>query len=277
MRTVGEMLRQWRHRRRLSQLDLAIAADVSARHVSLVETGKSNPSADMILRLAEHLDVPLRERNRLLLAAGFAPRYAERPLAGDALSTAGDAVARVLRAHEPYPAVVLDRRWNIVMTNRAIDAFLGDVAPDLLRPPINILRLGLERRGLASRIVNLREVRAVLRARISRQLAIAPDAELHAIYEELLAPSSAEPLAPSSGGAFAEGSEEAGRSMESEVTVPMIFRFGDVELRLFSTTTTFGTPMDITLDEISIESYYPADAETAAYFVKFGADVLAGE
>ncbi|YCK36615.1 hypothetical protein ACNF49_21885 [Actinomadura sp. ATCC 39365] len=167
----------------------------------------------------------------------------------------------MLRAHEPYPAVVLDRRWNIVLSNRAIDAFLVDVAPDLLRPPVNIVRLGLENRGLAPRIVNLPEVRAVLRARISRQLAIAPDAELNAIYEELLAP----------------GFEEAGRPAESEVTVPMIFRFGDVELRLFSTTTTFGTPMDITLEEISIESYYPADAETAAYFVKFGAEVLAGE
>ncbi|MFI6175421.1 helix-turn-helix domain-containing protein [Nonomuraea sp. NPDC051191] len=269
MRTVGEMLRHWRHRRRLSQLDLAIAADVSARHVSLVETGKSNPSADMILRLADQLDIPLRERNRLLLAAGFAPRYAERPLTGDALATAGDAIARVLRAHEPYPAVVLDRRWNIVMANRAIDAFLVDVAPDLLRPPINILRLGLEGRGLAPRIVNLPEVRAVLRARISRQLVVAPDAELHAIYEELLAPGPEEQPA--------RGFEEPGRSIGSEVTVAMIFRFGDVELRLFSTTTTFGTPMDITLDEISIESYYPADAETAAYFTKFGADVLAGE
>ncbi|MFI7113895.1 helix-turn-helix domain-containing protein [Nonomuraea sp. NPDC050227] len=261
MRTVGDMLRQWRHRRRLSQLDLAIAAGVSARHVSLVETGKSNPSPEMILRLADRLDVPLRERNRLLLAAGFAPRYAEQPLTGDALSTAGEAIARVLRAHEPYPAVVLDRRWNIVMSNRAIDPFLVDVAPDLLRAPVNIVRLGLASGGLAPRIVNLPEVRAVLRARISRQLAVAPDAELQAIYEELLAP----------------GLEEAGRSAESEVTVPMIFRFGDAELRLFSTTTTFGTPMDITLDEISIESYYPADAETAAYFVKFGAEVLAGE
>ncbi|MFI7420836.1 helix-turn-helix domain-containing protein [Nonomuraea sp. NPDC049684] len=269
MRTVGDMLRQWRHRRRLSQLDLANAAGVSARHVSLVETGKSNPSADMILRLAGQLGVPLRERNRLLLVAGFAPRYAERPLTGDALSTAGEAVARVLRAHEPYPAVVLDRRWNIVMSNRAIDAFLVDIPPDLLRAPVNIVRLGLDRRGLAPRIVNLPEVRAVLRARIARQLAVAPDAELHAIYDELLAPGPGERRTP--------GSEEAERPAEPEVTVPMIFRFGMAELRLFSTTTTFGTPMDITLDEISIESYYPADAETAAYFVKFGAEVLAGE
>ncbi|MEW1845465.1 helix-turn-helix transcriptional regulator [Nonomuraea angiospora] len=250
MYTVGELLRQWRHRRRLSQLDLAIAADVSARHVSLVETGKSNPSADMILRLADQLEVPLRERNRLLLAAGFAPRYAERPLGGDALSAAWGAVERVLRAHEPYPALVIDRRWNIVMTNRALGPFLADVAPDLLRPPINMLRLGLDPRGLAPRIVNLAEMRVVLRARIARQLATAPDPDLAALYEELLAP----------------GSEDASRPIESEVVIPMIFNFGGRELRLFSTTTTFGTPMDITLDEVAIESYYPEDAESADYF-----------
>ncbi|HVJ93803.1 MAG TPA: helix-turn-helix domain-containing protein [Labilithrix sp.] len=134
-------MRQWRQRRRLSQLDLAIAANVSARYVSLVETGKSNPSAEMVLRLAAPLGVPLRARNQLLLAAGFAPRFAERPLDAAALTRARDAVARVLRAHEPYPALVLDRRWNIVMTNRAVEPFLADVAPELLRPPINIIRL----------------------------------------------------------------------------------------------------------------------------------------
>ncbi|MET7329788.1 helix-turn-helix transcriptional regulator [Nonomuraea sp. NPDC005650] len=261
MHTVGELLRQWRHRRRLSQLDLAIAADVSARHVSLVETGKSNPSADMILRLADQLDVPLRERNRLLLAAGFAPRYAERPPGGEALSTAWGAVERVLRAHEPYPALVHDRRWNIVMSNRALDPFLADVAPELLRPPINLVRLGLDPRGLAPRIVNLAEVRAVLRARIGRQLAAAPDPELAGLYEELLAP----------------GPEDVSRPVESEVVISMIFRFGGRELRLFSTTTTFGTPTDITLDEIAIESYYPVDAESAAYFTKARADRSGGE
>ncbi|WP_327085486.1 helix-turn-helix transcriptional regulator [Nonomuraea sp. NBC_01738] len=250
MRTVGEQLRQWRHRRRLSQLDLAIAADVSARHVSLVETGKSQPSAAMVLRLAEHLDVPLRERNGLLLAAGFAPRYPERPLDGEALSAAWDAVARVLRAHEPYPALVHDRRWNIVMTNRGLDPFLRGVAPDLLRPPINLIRLGLDPRGLAPHIVNLAEVRAVLRARVMRRLTTAPDPALAALCEELLTP----------------GPGDATRPLESEITIPMIFRFGGRELRLFSTTTTFGTPMDITLDEVAIESYYPTDAESAAYF-----------
>ncbi|TDE53208.1 helix-turn-helix domain-containing protein [Nonomuraea mesophila] len=250
MYTVGELLRQWRHRRRLSQLDLAIAADVSARHVSLVETGKSHPSAKMILRLAEQLDVPLRERNRLLLAAGFAPRYTERPLDQEALPAAWDAIERVLRAHEPYPALAIDRRWDIVMRNRAIGPFLAGVAPDLLVPPINMVRLGLDPRGLAPYIVNLAQVRALLRVRIARQLATAPAPELTALYEEFLAPHAA----------------DAGQPVESEVAVPMIFRFDGREVRLFSTTTTFGTPMDITLDEVAIESYYPTDADSAAYF-----------
>ncbi|GAA2080624.1 helix-turn-helix transcriptional regulator [Streptomyces albiaxialis] len=244
-------MRQWRQRRRLSQLDLALAADVSARHVSLVETGKSRPSAEMVLRLAAQLDVPLRERNRLLLAAGFAPRYEERPLDGDALGAARDAVARVLRAHEPYPAVVIDRRWNVVMTNRSVDPFFADVDPELLRPPVNMVRLGLDPRGFASRLVNLADVRAVFRARLSRSLAAAPDPGLTALYEELLAP----------------GDEEtADVSVESDVVLPMVFRMGGRELRLFSTITTFGTPMDITLDEVAIESYYPADEETASWF-----------
>ena len=237
--------------RGLSQLDLAIAADVSARHVSLVETGKSRPSADMILRLADQLQVPLRDRNRLLLAAGFAPRYAERPLDDAALSAARDAVRRVLHAHEPYPALVFDRRWNIVMTNRAVEPFFAGVAPDLLRPPVNLVRLGLDPRGFARMVVNLADVRAVFRSRISRQLAIAPDPELTALYEELLAP---------------EPENAASQRIEPDVVIPMILRFGGRELRLFSTITTFGTPMDITVDEIAIESYYPADAESAAYF-----------
>ncbi|MEU4824270.1 helix-turn-helix transcriptional regulator [Actinomadura sp. NPDC023710] len=248
MHTVGELLRQWRHRRRLSQLDLAIAADISARHVSLVETGKSNPSAAMVLRLADQLDVPLRDRNRLLLAAGFAPRYAERPLDDDALSAARNAVERVLRAHEPYPALAFDRRWNLVMTNRAVDPFLAEVDPELLRPPVNLLRLGLDPRGLARLVVNLSDVRAVFRSRVRRQLAAAPDPGLAALYEELLEP----------------GPEDA--PADADVTIQMIVRIGGRELRLFSTITTFGTPLDITLDEVAIESYYPADAESAAYF-----------
>lgn len=258
MDSVGEMLRQWRQRRRLSQLDLAIAAEVSARHISLVETGKSRPSADMVVRLADQLDVPLRDRNRLLLAAGFAPRYAERPLDDDALSAARHAVAQVLRAHEPYPALAFDRRWNIVMTNRVVEPlFAGVAAAELLRPPINMVRLALAPRGLAPLVVNLSDVRAMFRSRIRRQLAIAPDAELTALYEEVLAPDS-------------ESAECA--SIETDVMIPMILRLGGREVRMFSTITTFGTPMDVTLDEISVESYYPADPESASYFTEYDAD-----
>lgn len=257
--TVGELLRQWRHRKRVSQLDLALAAGVSARHVSLVETGKTNPSADMVLRLAERLDVPLRERNRLLLAAGFAPRYPERPLGDSALAAAREAVERVLRAHEPYPAVAFDRRWDILRTNRAVEPFFAGVAPELLRPPVNLVRLGLDPRGFAPLVVNLADVRAVFRARLGRQLATAPDPALAALYDELLAPDHEHD----------DGDGEApGRSVAdaSDVVLPMILRLGGREVRMFSTLTTFGTPMDITLDEVAIELYYPADAESAAYF-----------
>lgn len=161
---------------------------------------------------------------------------------------ARDAVHRVLRAHEPYPALVFDRRWNIVMTNRAVDPFLARVAPDLLRPPVNLVRLALDPRGPAALVVNRADVRAVFRSRISRQLAVAPDLELTALYEELLGP----------------GPET--ERVDAGVVIPMILRVDDRELRMFSTITTFGTPLDITLAEVAIESYYPADAESAAYF-----------
>ncbi|MCF2533769.1 helix-turn-helix domain-containing protein [Yinghuangia soli] len=249
--TVGELLRQWRHQRRLSQLDLAIAADVSARHVSLIETGKTNPSAAMVLRLAARLDVPLRERNRLLLAAGFAPRYAERPLGSTEMAAARAAVGRVLEAHEPYPALVFDRRWNIVASNRAFEPFLAAVDPELLRPPVNMIRLALDPRGFAPMLADPADARAMFRNRTARRLAIAPDPELAALYDEFLT---------------LEPAGEAPLPVDSEVLTPMVVRFAGRELRLFSTLTTFGTPLDITLAEITIEAYYPADQETAAYF-----------
>jgi transcriptional regulator with XRE-family HTH domain len=249
--SIGQQLRSWRQRRRISQLDLAIAADVSARHVSLVETGKSRPSAEMVLRLAEQLDVPLRDRNQLLLAAGFAPRFAERTLDDQAMTSALEAISRVLEAHEPYPALVFDRHWNIVLTNRSVEPFFSDVAAELLQPPINMLRLALDPGGLAPRLANLDDVRAVLRSRVGRQLAVSPDAELTALYEELLG---------------SEADNPTDRTAAADVVLPMIVRADGLELQLFSTITTFGTPMDITLDEVAIESYYPADQQTADYF-----------
>ncbi|MFC8076597.1 helix-turn-helix domain-containing protein [Streptomyces sp. NPDC057307] len=249
METVGGLLREWRHSRQLSQLDLALAAGVSPRYVSLVETGRSRPSAGMVLRLAAQLEVPLRHRNRLLVAAGFAPRYRERPLDEPDMAAVRDAVVRVLRAHEPYPALVLDRRWNIVLANAPINHFLAEVDPDLLVPPVNLVRLGLDPRGLASRIVNLAEVRSFLRARLSRQVARTGDPVVGELYDEFFG---------------ADGPEVPAPAPESEVATSMVFRFQGRELSLFSTITTFGTPQDITLDEISIESYYPTDAAGAA-------------
>jgi len=247
--TVGGLLREWRHHRHLSQLDLALAADISPRYVSLVETGRSRPSADMVLRLAAQLEVPLRHRNRLLVAAGFAPRYRERPLDEPDMAAVRDAVARVLHAHEPYPALVVDRRWNIVMVNAPVEHFLADVDPELLGAPVNMVRLGLDPRGLASHIVNLAEVRSLFRARLSRQMARTGDPVVGALYDEFF--SESEPDGPLP-------------RLESEVAIPMVIRLGGREVRLFSTITTFGTPQDITLEEISIESYYPADADSAA-------------
>ncbi|MEV0651310.1 helix-turn-helix transcriptional regulator [Phytomonospora sp. NPDC050363] len=248
METVGGLLRRWRNGRRLSQLDLALAAGVSQRYVSLVETGRSRPSAEMVLRLAVQLDVPLRDRNRLLVAAGFAPRYRERPLDGADMSAVRDAVTRVLRAHEPYPALVVDRRWNVVMTNRPIERFLADVDPALLREPVNMIRLGLDPRGLAGRIVNLAEVRELFRARLARQVARTGDPVVGALYDE-----------------FFGGPRESGfEPPPPQVATPMVFDFEGRELRLFSTITTFGTAQDITVEEISIESYYPSDEESAA-------------
>jgi transcriptional regulator with XRE-family HTH domain len=246
--TVGSLLRRWRRDRRLSQLDLALEADVSPRYVSLVETGRSRPSAEMVLRLAEQLDVPLRHRNRLLVAAGHAPRYRARPLDEPDMAAVRDALERVLRAHEPYPALVVDGRWDIVMVNGPITRFLAEVDPGLLDTTPNMVRLGLDPRGLAAQIVNLAEVRALFRVRLARQVARTGDPAVAALYDEFFP--DADPGAPSG-------------TPGAEVATPMVFRLGGRELRLFSTITTFGTAQDITLDEISLESYYPADAETA--------------
>jgi hypothetical protein len=170
------------------------------------------------------------------------------------MAAALDAIQRVIRAHEPYPAVVFDRRWNILLTNRAVDPFFATVDPELLRPPMNLVRLALHPRGFAPLIANLADVRSMFRTRIRRQLGAAADPELTRLYEELLTP----------------GADEASHPVESEILIPMIIRLDGRELRLFSTITTFGTPLDITLDEVAIESYYPADAESAAYFTGSG-------
>lgn len=248
--SVGTLLREWRQRRRLSQLDLALQAGVSARHLSFVETGRSRPSAEMVVHLAEELDVPLRERNQLLLAAGYAPRYAQRDLDAPEMGPVRDALEQVLRAHNPYPAAVVDRHWGLVSANDAIALLTDGVAPHLLEPPANVLRLSLHPEGMAPRIVNLREWRSHLLERLGRESVISGDPALAALHEEL----SSYP----SGGHGPAHDLAAG-----DIAVPLRVRVGESELAFISTVTTFGTATDVTVSELSIESFFPADPTTS--------------
>lgn len=246
---VGEQLRAWRQRRRLSQLDLACEAGISTRHLSFVETGRARPGRDMLLHLAERLEVPLRARNGLLLAAGYAPFFAERPLQDPALAAARSAVTQVLKGHEPNPALALDRHWTLLEANAAVALLLAGVAPALLQPPVNALRLSLHPEGLAPRIANLAEWRAHLLERLRRQSEATADPVLAALLEEL----SAYP-----------GPAAAPPAETESVVVPLRLRTDAGELSFISTTTLFGTPRDVTLSELAIESFFPADATTAA-------------
>ena len=247
---AGDLIREWRQRRRLSQLDLAIAANVSARHLSFVETGRSRPTSEMILHLAEHLDVPLRDRNALLLAGGFAPAYPERALAEPELRAVRNALKRVLDGHEPYPAAVVNRWWELVDANAGIALFTGDVRPELLEPPVNVLRLSLHPDGRAPRIANLPEWRAHLLARLHRQAEATGDPRLFGLYSELEA-------YPGGQGA------EAQPPTPADVVVPLRYRTPQAELSFLSITAVIGTPMDVTVEELAIESFYPADHQTA--------------
>jgi transcriptional regulator with XRE-family HTH domain len=246
-RQVGPLLRSWRERRRRSQLDLALDTGISARHLSFVETGRSRPSAGLVLRLAEQLEVPLRERNALLLAAGFAPAYEERPLDAPEMQGVRDAVQHVLDGHEPYPAAVVDRGWNLVAANRGIALLAAGATARLLEPPVNVVRLSLHPDGAAPRIVNLAEWRAHMLDRLERELALTGDPRLRELLDEVR--DYPAPVA-------------AGRP--NELVVPLHIHTTAGELRLISTVTIFGTAVDITVAELTIESFFPADQETAA-------------
>jgi len=245
---VGEQLRAWRGRRRLSQLDLALDAEISARHLSFLETGRSRPSRAMLLRLAERLNIPPRDRNLLLVAAGFAPALPERALDDPALAAARRAVDLVLEAHEPFPALAVDRHWHMLAANAAVAPLLAGVATFLLEPPVNVLRLSLHPEGVAPRIANLAEWRTHIFHRLEAQIEASADQILADLLAELRAyPGGTSDAADSHGG----------------VAVPLVLRAGDGMLSFLSTTTMFGTPIDITLSELAIEAFLPADAETA--------------
>ena len=252
-RPFGEHLRFWRQHRRMSQLDLAGEAEISTRHLSFVETGRSVPSREMVLRLAERLDVPLRERNALLVAAGYAPMYRERPLDDPALGPAREAVQLILKSHEPHPALAVDRHWNLLAHNAMVPHLLAGADPGLLQPPINVLRLSLHPKGLAPKIVNLGQWRHHLFERLRQQVQATGDAQLADLHEEL----QAYPVPED-----AHDTRLAGELLG--VAMPLRFRTPGGELSFISTTTVFGTPVDVTLQELALETFFPADAFTAA-------------
>jgi transcriptional regulator with XRE-family HTH domain len=251
-RAFGEHLRHWRQHRRLSQLDLASDAAISTRHLSFVETGRASPSREMVLRLAERLQVPLRERNALLVAAGYAPMYRERPLDDPALAAARQAVDLILKGHEPYPALAVDRHWNLLAANAMVPHLLEGADPSLLQPPVNVLRLSLHPQGLAPRIVNLAQWRRHVFERLRQQVQQTGDGALAELLAELQAwpaPDAAEP-------------ELQGEHLG--IAVPLQFRSAKGVLSFISTTTVFGTANDVTLQELTLETFFPADEATAA-------------
>lgn len=247
---VGEHLRDWRMRRRLSQMDLALEAEISTRHLSFLETGRARPSREMVLHLAEQLEIPLRERNVILVAAGFAPMFAERSLEAPELAAARRAVDIILAAHEPYPALVVDLRWNLVAANAAALPLLDGIDAELLTPPVNVIRASLHPKGLAPRIANLGEWHSHILERLRRQVELTADAGLAALVDEIR--TYPKPPAPD------RRPEDYG-----EVVIPFQLMMGDTLLSLFGTTTVFGTPVDITLAELTLETFFPADAATA--------------
>lgn len=249
--TCGDLIRAWRQRRHLSQLELASEIGVSTRHVSFVETGRARPSRRMVLRLAEHLDVPLRDRNQLLLAAGFAPVYPESSLHSPQMLAVREALRQVLTAHEPFPAVVVDRWWHLVEANRPLLTLAGAAAEHLLAPPVNVLRLSLHPDGLAPQIANLGEWRGHLLARLRRQVALTGDDVLTDLLAELETYPCDQPV---------DESHEQG-----QVAIRLRLRTPDGELALISTVATFGTPLDVTVAELVIEAFYPADEATGAW------------
>jgi len=245
----GPALRQWRQRRRLSQLDLALEADISARHLSFLETGRARPSRDMVLRLGDCLSVPMRERNALLTLAGFAAVHGRRSLDAPDMAAARAAIERLLKAHEPFPALAIDRGWTMVMANASVGPLLEGVAAHLLEGPVNVLRLSLHPEGLAPRIRNLPEWRAHVLERLRGQFAASADPAILALLDEL----------------WGYGGKSGPRATVpgEAIVTPLILDGPAGPLSFISTTTVFGTPLDVTLSEIAIEAFFPADDETA--------------
>lgn len=259
-KTVGKLLREWRGRRRLSQLDLAYDAEISPKHLSFIETGRAQPSREMILRLAGQMEIPLREQNVLLTAAGFAAVFPERSLSDESLDAASQAVDLILTGLEPNPAFAVDRYWTLIAANKAVNILLAEVDPALLTPPVNILRLCLHPKGFTPQIINYSEWRQYVIEYLDRQVAITADNFLTELLQELKSypkPKSSRIHVPP-------------KTIEySRFAIPLSLATGEGELSLISTITVFGTPVDVTLSELAIESFFPADTQTADILGRF--------
>ncbi|MEU3563632.1 helix-turn-helix transcriptional regulator [Kitasatospora sp. NPDC006786] len=272
---VGPLLRGWRERRQLSQLQLALRADSSARHLSFVENGRSRPSRELVLRLAEQLDVPVRERNTLLLAAGYAPHYRETPLDDPSMAALRGGLERLLAAHDPYPAVVVDGSFRVLAANRSLGLLINGVAPHLLEPPFNAIRVTLHPDGLAPRIVNLPQWRQHLLERMERQLELVRAEPLRRLYEEVRGypePPVEDPAGgpdgngPAGNGPAAGGPVTGGPAVDGfPFALPMRIRHEGRVLSFLSTIATFNTPVDVTVSELAMETFLPADTETARF------------
>jgi transcriptional regulator with XRE-family HTH domain len=250
--SVGELLRSWRRRRGFSQLQLSLVAAVSTRHLSFIETGRAHPSREMTLHLAERLRIPLGERNNLLLAAGFAPAYRARALNDEEMAPARAAIERFLRAHEPYPALILDNHWNLITSNDAASHLTDGVTPELLTPPANVLRVALHPNGMAAFTVNFADWSSQILHRLREQALLSGDPDLKALYDELRAYPNVKDVLP------------AANVVSSQILLPLRLRRGENVLSFLSTKTVFETPIDITLAGLAIEAFYPADDQTAA-------------
>jgi len=248
-RPVGQLLREWRERRRLSQLELACQADVSTRHLSFVETGRSRPTPEMIVKLTEQLEVPLRERNQLLLAGGYAPRYPEHRLDAPELTRVREALRLVLAVHEPRPALVINRWWELLDANAAVNVITAGCAPELLAPPVNVLRMSLHPDGMAPRIGNLAQWRGHLLEQVRRRAEYTGDTRLQELHDELLSyPGGYDTSLPA-----------------SNVVLPLRLMVDGAELAFFAISATVETAADVTVDELRVETFYPADTATAEH------------
>ena len=256
IQTVGNLLRNWRERRRKSQLELALDAEISTRHLSFVETGRAKPSREMILLLAENLQIPLRERNKILISGGYAPIFSEKNLEDVSLNAVKTAIDLILQGHEPFPALAVDRHWNMVAANKIVPILLEEVSPKLLENPINVLRLSLHPEGLAPKIVNFQQWRNYILKRLRKQADDSADEGLEKLFDEL------------SGYKFNGKRNENVANSHHEIIVPLQIESKFGVLSFISTVTVFGTPIDVTVSEIALETFFPADEKTREIFYK---------